>query len=75
VKIRSDVSVYDAVVLEDDGFCGPSAVFTNGYNPRAAVSRKSEYLRTLVKRGAPRAKLAAVASETPPGSAPVSASL
>jgi UDP-2-acetamido-3-amino-2,3-dideoxy-glucuronate N-acetyltransferase len=52
VKIQNNVSVYDAVTLEDDVFCGPSAVFTNAYNPRAAVSRKSEYLRTLVKRGA-----------------------
>ena len=52
VKIQNNVSVYDAVTLEDDVFCGPSAVFTNVYNPRAAVSRKNEYLRTLVKRGA-----------------------
>ena len=52
VKIQNNVSVYDAVTLEDDVFCGPSAVFTNVYNPRAAVPRKSEYLRTVVKRGA-----------------------
>ena len=52
VKIQNNVSVYDAVTLEDDVFCGPSAVFTNVYNPRAAVPRKSEYLRTIVKRGA-----------------------
>ena len=52
VKIQNNVSVYDAVTLEDDVFCGPSVVFTNVYNPRAAVSRKSEYLRTVVKRGA-----------------------
>jgi UDP-2-acetamido-3-amino-2,3-dideoxy-glucuronate N-acetyltransferase len=27
-------------------------VFTNVYNPRAAVARKDEYRRTLVRRGA-----------------------
>ena len=52
VKIQNNVSVYDAVTLEDDVFCGPSMVFTNVYNPRAAVVRKDEYRRTLVKRGA-----------------------
>jgi UDP-2-acetamido-3-amino-2,3-dideoxy-glucuronate N-acetyltransferase len=52
VKIQNNVSVYDAVSLEDDVFCGPSAVFTNVYNPRAAVTRKEEYRRTLVRRGA-----------------------
>jgi UDP-2-acetamido-3-amino-2,3-dideoxy-glucuronate N-acetyltransferase len=52
VKIQNNVSVYDAVTLEDDVFCGPSMVFTNVYNPRAAVNRKAEYRRTLVRRGA-----------------------
>jgi len=52
VKIQNNVSVYDAVTLEDDVFCGPSVVFTNVYNPRSAVSRKEEYRRTLIKRGA-----------------------
>ena len=52
VKIQNNVSVYDAVTLEDEVFCGPSMVFTNVYNPRAAVPRKAEYRRTLVKRGA-----------------------
>jgi UDP-2-acetamido-3-amino-2,3-dideoxy-glucuronate N-acetyltransferase len=52
VKIQNNVSVYDAVTLEDDVFCGPSVVFTNVYNPRAAVLRKSEYRRTLVRQGA-----------------------
>lgn len=46
------MSVYDAVTLEDDVFCGPSMVFTNVHNPRAAVVRKNEYRRTLVRRGA-----------------------
>ena len=52
VKIQNNVSVYDAVTLQDDVFCGPSMVFTNVFNPRAAVVRKDEYRRTLVKRGA-----------------------
>jgi len=52
VRIQNNVSVYDAVTLEDDVFCGPSMVFTNVINPRAAVSRKNEYRRTLVRRGA-----------------------
>ena len=52
VKVQNNVSIYDAVTLEDDVFCGPSMVFTNVYNPRSAVSRKDEYRRTLVKRGA-----------------------
>ena len=52
VKIQNNVSVYDAVTLEDDVFCGPSMVFTNVYNPRSAVVRKTEYRRTLVKKGA-----------------------
>lgn len=52
VKIQNNVSVYDNVFLEDDVFCGPSMVFTNVYNPRSAVERKSEYRDTRVKRGA-----------------------
>ncbi|HET9645325.1 MAG TPA: acyltransferase [Burkholderiaceae bacterium] len=52
VRIQNNVSVYDAVTLENDVFCGPSMVFTNVINPRAAVSRKHAYKRTLVKQGA-----------------------
>lgn len=52
VKIQNNVSVYEGVELEDDVFCGPSCVFTNVMNPRSHVSRKSEYQRTLVRRGA-----------------------
>jgi UDP-2-acetamido-3-amino-2,3-dideoxy-glucuronate N-acetyltransferase len=52
VRIQNNVSVYDAVTLEDDVFCGPSMVFTNVYNPRAAVARKNEYRPTLVRQGA-----------------------
>jgi UDP-2-acetamido-3-amino-2,3-dideoxy-glucuronate N-acetyltransferase len=52
VKIQNNVSVYDAVTIEDDVFCGPSMVFTNVYNPRSSVTRKDEYRKTLIKRGA-----------------------
>ena len=52
VKVQNNVSIYDDVTLEDDVFCGPSMVFTNVINPRSHVSRKHEYLATLVKRGA-----------------------
>lgn len=51
-KIQNNVSVYDNVTLEEGVFCGPSMVFTNVYNPRALVERKSEYRDTLVQRGA-----------------------
>jgi len=52
VKIQNDVSVYEEVTLEDDVFCGPSMVFTNVINPRSHISRKHEYRKTLVRRGA-----------------------
>lgn len=52
VKIQNNVSVYEGVEIEDDAFCGPSMVFTNVINPRSAVSRKHEYRRTLVRKGA-----------------------
>ncbi len=52
VKIQNNVSIYEGVELEDDVFCGPSMVFTNVLNPRSHVSRKHEYQRTLVRRGA-----------------------
>lgn len=51
-KIQNNVSVYDNVTLEDGVFCGPSMVFTNVYNPRSLIERKSEYRDTLVMRGA-----------------------
>jgi UDP-2-acetamido-3-amino-2,3-dideoxy-glucuronate N-acetyltransferase len=51
-KIQNNVSLYDAVVLEDDVFVGPSAVFTNVINPRAFIERKREYRQTVIRRGA-----------------------
>ena len=51
-KIQNNVSVYKGVTLEDGVFCGPSCVFTNVANPRAEVDRRSEFVRTVVERGA-----------------------
>ena len=51
-KIQNNVSVYDNVTLEEGVFCGPSMVFTNVYNPRSLIERKSEFRDTLVRRGA-----------------------
>jgi len=52
VKIQNNVSIFESVVIEDDVFCGPSCVFSNVINPRAHILRSSEYLPTVVKRGA-----------------------
>ena len=52
VKVQNNVSIYTGVICEDDVFLGPSMVFTNVINPRSAVSRKNEYLKTIVKKGA-----------------------
>jgi UDP-2-acetamido-3-amino-2,3-dideoxy-glucuronate N-acetyltransferase len=51
VKIQNNVSIYEGVELENDVFCGPSCVFTNVMNPRSHISRKHQYLKTLVRRG------------------------
>ena len=51
-KIQNNVSIYEGVELEDNVFCGPSMVFTNVYNPRCEISRKKEFRKTLVKKGA-----------------------
>ena len=51
-KIQNNVSVYTGVECEDGVFLGPSCVFTNVINPRAFIERKSEYRRTLIKKGA-----------------------
>lgn len=52
VKVQNNVSIYTGVICEDDVFLGPSMVFTNVTNPRSAVNRKSEYKKTLVRKGA-----------------------
>ena len=52
VRVQNNVSIYEGVICEDDVFLGPSMVFTNVINPRSAVSRKHEYMKTYVRRGA-----------------------
>ncbi len=52
VKVQNNVSIYTGVICEDDVFLGPSMVFTNVINPRSAIVRKNEYMKTIVKRGA-----------------------
>jgi len=52
VKVQNNVSIYSGVICEDDVFLGPSMVFTNVINPRSAIIRRGEYLKTLVKKGA-----------------------
>jgi UDP-2-acetamido-3-amino-2,3-dideoxy-glucuronate N-acetyltransferase len=51
VKVQNNVSLYEGVICEDDVFLGPSVVFTNVLNPRSAVVRKGQYLKTILKKG------------------------
>jgi UDP-2-acetamido-3-amino-2,3-dideoxy-glucuronate N-acetyltransferase len=51
VKVQNNVSIYTGVICEDDVFLGPSMVFTNVLNPRSAINRRGEYLKTVVKKG------------------------
>ena len=52
VKVQNNVSIYTGVICEDDVFLGPSMVFTNIINPRSAIIRRDQYVKTTVKRGA-----------------------
>jgi len=52
VKIKNNIAIYSGVEIEDDVFLGPNCVFTNVINPRAFISRKHEFKKTLVKKGA-----------------------
>ena len=52
VKVQNNVSIYTGVTCEDDVFLGPSMVFTNVNNPRSAIIRRDQYLRTNVGKGA-----------------------
>ena len=52
VKIQNNISIYDGIICEDDVFLGPSAVFTNVINPRSQISRKNEFKKTIIMKGA-----------------------
>jgi UDP-2-acetamido-3-amino-2,3-dideoxy-glucuronate N-acetyltransferase len=52
VKVQNNVSIYTGVICEDDVFLGPSMVFTNIVNPRSAIIRKDQYVKTIVRKGA-----------------------
>ncbi len=52
VTVKNNVALYDGAVVEDDVFLGPSCVFTNVINPRAFVSRKHAFRKTIVQKGA-----------------------
>ena len=52
VKVQNNVSIYTGVTCEDDVFIGPSVVFTNVINPRSAINRRNEYVKTQISKGA-----------------------
>ncbi len=52
VKVQNNVSIYTGVVCEDDVFLGPSMVFTNVINPRSAINRRNQYVKTQIGKGA-----------------------
>lgn len=52
VKVQNNVSIYDEVCVDDDVFLGPSCVLTNVKTPRSHVSRKHEYMPTVIGKGA-----------------------
>jgi UDP-2-acetamido-3-amino-2,3-dideoxy-glucuronate N-acetyltransferase len=52
VKVQNNVSIYDGVHCEDDVFLGPSMVFTNVINPRSAIIRRENYVKTTLGKGA-----------------------
>ena len=52
VKVQNNVSIYTGVICEDDVFLGPSMVFTNVINPRSSINRRSQYSKTIVRKGA-----------------------
>ena len=52
VKIQNNVSVYNGLILEEGVFVGPSVVFTNVINPRSFIERKTEFRKTIIKKGA-----------------------
>jgi len=52
IKVKNNVAIYTGVECEDDVFLGPNCVFTNVANPRSFIERKTEFKKTLIRRGA-----------------------
>lgn len=52
VKVKNNVALYTGIVCEDDVFLGPNCVFTNVANPRSFIERKSEFKKTVIRKGA-----------------------
>ncbi len=50
VTIKCGVYLWDGLILEDDVFIGPSAVFTNDYRPRSRKPLK-HIAQTILKEG------------------------
>ena len=48
VKIQNNVSIYNGVSIGNYVFIGPSVVFTNVKNPRANISQKDNYQKTMI---------------------------
>lgn len=51
VKIQNNVSLYEGLIIEDEVFIGPSAVFTNVINPRSSIERKDQFASTVIRKG------------------------
>lgn len=52
VKIQNNVSLYEGLIVEEDVFIGPSAVFTNVKKPRSEFPTNKSYDKTTIKQGA-----------------------
>ncbi len=52
VTIKSGVQLWDGITIEDDVFLGPNVTFTNDLVPRSRVIDKSNFKKTIVKKGA-----------------------
>lgn len=52
VTVKNNVSIYTGVVCEDNVFIGTDCVFTNVKNPRSFISKKHQFLSTIIRKGA-----------------------
>jgi UDP-2-acetamido-3-amino-2,3-dideoxy-glucuronate N-acetyltransferase len=51
-RVQNNVSLYEGLTCEEEVFLGPSVVFTNVLTPRVQHSRRGQFAKTLVRRGA-----------------------